>query len=164
MQDNLMPFNEVISFATPAAHAQIQGNSSNKNLRGSVLFYQNPGGVVLCVEVFGLPIGTGLCGSRVFGFHIHEGRSCTGNAADPFADAGEHYNPNTCPHPEHAGDLPPLFGNNGYAWTAFATNRFTISEIIGRTIIIHGEPDDFSTQPDGDAGDKIACGIIVPTR
>lgn len=161
MQDNMMSFNELICLGTPAAYAQILGDSSNRDLRGLVLFFQNPGGVILCIEVFGLPIGEGLCGDKVFGLHIHEGRSCTGDATNPFAHAGEHYNPSNCPHPEHAGDLPPLFGNNGYAWTAFATNRFTVAEVIGRTIIIHSKPDDFTTQPSGDSGDIIACGKIL---
>ena len=71
-----------------------------------------------------------------------------------------HYNPNQCAHPYHAGDLPPLFGSNGYAFEAFLTDRFTVSEVIGRTVIIHSKPDDFSTQPSGNSGEKIACGEI----
>ncbi len=53
------------------------------------------------------------CGQRIFGFHIHEGTRCSGTSVDHFADAGSHYNPSNCPHPMHAGDLPPLFVNNG---------------------------------------------------
>ena len=65
-----------------------------------------------------------------------------------------------CEHPNHAGDLPPLFGNNGFALSLFLTNRFTVDEVIGRTIIIHDHPDDFTTQPSGNSGTKIACGVI----
>ncbi|MDD3035926.1 MAG: superoxide dismutase family protein [Candidatus Saccharimonadaceae bacterium] len=160
MSFDFMSLNEVICREIPVAYAPVQGNVSHSELRGNVLFYQIPGGLILCADVVGLPMGEGLCGSKIFGFHIHEGGSCTGNATDPFANVGGHYNPYSCPHPEHAGDLPPLFGNNGYAWTAFATNRFTLDEIIGRTIIIHNKPDDFTTQPSGNSGEKIACGII----
>ena len=75
------------------------------------------------------------------------GKHGTGTAADPFADAGMHLNPNNCPHPYHAGDMPPLFGVNGRALLIFATNRFRIPQIIGKTVIIHARPDDFVTQP-----------------
>ena len=101
------------------------------------------------------------CSGGVFGFHIHEGNACTGNENDPFANAGGHYNPTNCPHPYHAGDLPPLFSNNGYAFMSVLINKFTVNEIIGRTVIIHSQPDDFTTQPSGNSGKKIACGEII---
>ncbi|NLA87346.1 MAG: superoxide dismutase family protein, partial [Clostridiales bacterium] len=117
-------------------------------------------GVLLSVEVAGLPKGGDGCSSRVFGFHIHEGESCTGNAHDPFSHVKGHFNPNNCRHPHHAGDLPPLFEMQGRAFMIFLTDRFTVSDIVGKTIIIHASPDDFTTQPSGNAGDKIACGVI----
>jgi len=87
--------------------------------------------------------------------------SCTGNDTDPFADAKMHYNNGTCSeHPYHTRDIPPLFGNNGFAYMPFFTNKFSISEIIGKFIIIHDSVDDFITQPSGNSGQKIACGII----
>lgn len=64
------------------------------------------------------------------------------------------------PHPDHAGDLLPLMGNQGYAWSAFYDKRFTLDEIIGRSVIIHSGRDDFSSQPSGDSGTKIGCGTI----
>lgn len=147
----------------PTARAKITGSVYYPNISGWAIFYQVRGGVLLVVEVNGLPTGGKLCPSSVFGFHIHEGSQCTGTAADPFANTGSHYNPNHCPHPEHAGDLPPLFGNQGYAYMALFTSRFSVEEIIGRTIIIHDSPDDFKTQPSGNAGEKIACGQILRT-
>ena len=69
-----------------------------------------------------------------------------------------------CPHPFHAGDFPPLLENNGYAYSKFLTNKFKISEIIGKVIIIHDLPDDFTTQPSGNSGTKIACGVIYNKR
>jgi len=71
-----------------------------------------------------------------------------------------HYNPDNLPHPYHSGDMPPLFGNDGTAFSVFLTNRFKIDEIIGRTVVIHAQPDDFTSQPSGNSGEKIACGII----
>lgn len=79
---------------------------------------------------------------------------------NPFADVMTHYDPNGCGHLYHAGDLLPLFGNDGLAFCAFLTNRFPVDEVIGRTVIVHDHPDDFTTQPSGNSGTKIACGVI----
>lgn len=145
----------------PAAQAMVAGGPGHQNLKGKVSFYPVKNGVVLTARVEGLPQGTEHCASNIFGFHIHEGSVCAGNSEDPFADAGEHYNPKRCPHPAHAGDLPPLFGNKGFAFLAFFTDRFTIEEVLGRTVIIHAHPDNFTSQPAGDSGGKIACGKIM---
>ena len=95
--------------------------------------------------------------NNIFAFHIHEGETCDNN----FQDTGGHYNPFEEKHPNHVGDMPPLFSNNGDAWQIFFTQRFNIKEIIGRVIVIHEDVDDFKTQPSGDSGQKIACGKIV---
>lgn len=145
----------------PEAQAVIKGSPSYSEINGNVYFYQLSSGVLLLAEIQGLPQVVGPCPPNIFGFHIHSGNSCTGNASDPFADTGSHYNPHNCPHPAHAGDLPPLFGNHGYAFMSVFTDRFTVNEIIGRTIVIHMMPDDFTTQPSGNSGSKIACGQII---
>lgn len=144
----------------PHASAFIRGSQDFPTINGIAHFYQTNMGVLVVTEITGLPTSENRCESPVFGFHIHNGMSCTGTDADPFANAGTHYEPYSCPHPHHAGDLPPLFGNNGYAFLAFFTNRFHVSEVLGRTIVIHSKPDDFTTQPAGNSGDKIACGVI----
>ncbi|MBR1779926.1 MAG: superoxide dismutase family protein [Oscillospiraceae bacterium] len=147
----------------PDARAILAGDEDCPNIRGTVRFYQTNLGVLAAAEVFGLPVGRERCAEDIFAFHIHGGGSCTGNREDPFADAGTHYNPENCPHPAHAGDMPPLFANrDGYAFQVFLTDRFQVREILGRTVIIHADPDDFTTQPGGNAGRKIACGEIRP--
>ena len=88
------------------------------------------------------------------------GISCTGNSNDEFANAKAHYNPQNCPHPYHAGDLPPLVENNGYSYMSVFLNKFKVKDVIGKVIIIHDMPDDFTTQPSGNPGTKIACGEI----
>ncbi len=146
------------------AYAEVRGSVEYPLLRGRVMFYQTPQGVLVVADVSGLPFGTGPCAGRIFGFHIHEGSSCLESSGDePFPGTLSHYNPGGCPHPNHAGDLPPLFGNQGHAFSAVLTNRFRIQEIIGRTVVIHDHPDDFRTQPTGDSGTKIACGVIRHT-
>lgn len=165
----------------PHATAMVRGSRGYPDISGRVKFYQMRSGVLVAAEVFGLPLVESmqppmpgsvqppmagkmqrpLCPNAVFGFHIHSGSQCSGDEEDPFANALEHYNPRNCMHPAHAGDMPPLFGNNGYAFQIFLTDRFTVNEIIGKTVIIHSEPDDFTSQPGGNAGDRIACGQIM---
>lgn len=152
-------FNSLYS-STPLAHAVIRGSSSYPDIIGNVMFYQQGQGTIVLAEVFGLPSGSEPCGNQVFGFHIHGGKSCTGTPDNPFADANGHYDSHNCPHPEHQGDMPPLFGNNGFAFMTFYTERFSAYEIIGKTIIVHAAPDDFTTQPSGNSGKMIACGEI----
>lgn len=147
----------------PQAEARIAGSESFPDITGTVRFYQTNEGVIVCAEISGLPHDGQPCHQRVFGFHIHSGTGCSGNMDDPFADAMSHYDKNGCEHPFHAGDMPPLFGNDGLAVSAFLTGRFLADEVIGRTVIIHDHPDDFTTQPSGKSGTKIACGVIERT-
>ncbi len=136
----------------PAAVAILHGGPDSRYLQGTVRFYQRRGAVLVVAEVSGLPRYGGF-----FGFHIHEGSACTGT---DFAGTGGHFNPTRMIHPNHTGDLPPLLGNNGSAYMAVETDRFAIRDVIGRTVVIHSDPDDFHTQPAGNAGRKIACGVI----
>lgn len=145
----------------PDAAACIKGSQQHPCINGSVRFYQMSQGVLVAAELHGLPDADAPARSGVFGFHIHSGKCCTGTAADPFADAKMHYNPDNLNHPYHAGDLPPLFSNCGHALCIFLTNRFPLNEIIGRTVIVHSKPDDFTTQPSGNSGEKLACGQII---
>jgi Cu-Zn family superoxide dismutase len=160
MFKNSFNSNRVIAANKPDAVAFIKGGINNRALHGVVTFTQRPNGVIVTSEIFNLPKNESY-NSAILAFHIHEGTKCSGNADDEFADAGAHYNPYHYPHPYHAGDLLPLFSNNGYAWSSFLTNRFNVNEIIGRTVIIHSNPDDFTTQPSGNSGSKIACGKII---
>lgn len=149
-----------VLYGRPQAVARVAGGEGNPDLSGTVRFYQTKEGVIVCAEIRGLPYDPLPCHGRVFGFHIHKGTDCTGNMDDPFANAMSHYDPSGCEHPYHAGDLPPLFGNGGFALSVFLTNRFSVREVIGKTVIIHDHPDDFTTQPSGNSGTKIACGVI----
>lgn len=141
----------------PDAAALVRGGGNHADIRGKVLFYQTDCGVLVLAEVDCLPES----GSQIFGFHIHSGSNCCGTPQEPFADALGHYNPCEKEHPCHAGDMPPLFGNCGHAFMVFLTNRFCVKDIIGRTVIIHAKPDDFTTQPSGNSGEMIACGEIM---
>lgn len=151
---------DVISRQKPDAKADIRGSAAYPDVIGKANFFQTKDGMLICAEVMGLPTNREPCAAGVFGFHIHEGKTCTGTTEDPFADTKGHDNPYGCKHPYHAGDLPPLFETNGHAFMVVLTGRLTISDIIGKTIVIHSAPDDFTTQPSGNSGRKIACGMI----
>ncbi|MBQ3180666.1 MAG: superoxide dismutase family protein [Firmicutes bacterium] len=138
-----------------AAAAAISGDSIS-SIHGSVRFFPCPEGVMVLADIFGLPEANP---TGIFALHIHSGGDCSGTN---FADSGMHYDPANMPHPRHAGDLPPLLSCHGHALMGVLTCRFTIDEIIGRTVIIHSQPDDFTSQPAGNAGEKIACGVIRP--
>lgn len=142
------------------ARAEIHGGKKYPRIRGNVNFRQTNKGVLITSKIYNLPYEIGRCNKKIFGFHIHEGTECSGNNQDEFANAKSHYNPNNCVHPAHEGDMPSLFENKGYAYMTFLTDRFKLKDVIGKAIIIHSMPDDFTSQPSGNSGEKIACGII----
>lgn len=94
--------------------------------------------------------------SNFHAMHIHEHGDCT----IPFNRTGDHYNPTMQMHPYHAGDMVPLLENDGFAYQVFYDKRFSIDDIIGKSVIIHSKMDDFMTQPSGNSGNKIGCGVI----
>lgn len=150
-------FTDLLLRDHPDAAAWIKGNTQNPRLSGMVKFYHTTyGGVLVEAQIFGLPNAETPGSSNFYAMHIHE----SGDCSDNFDNTGMHYNPTNAEHPNHAGDMPPLFGNQGYAFSIFYDKRFTIQEIIGRAVIIHEKADDFTTQPSGNAGAKIGCGEI----
>ncbi len=155
-------FLNILNFNQPNAVAEITGSPDYPDLYGSVLFFQALNGTMILVQMIGLPCAEEVCSPRFLGFHIHEGSQCSGNAQDPFVDAGAHYNPYDCPHPEHSGDLPPLLISGGITWSVFYTSHIKVSEILNHTVVVHSMRDDFVTQPSGDSGKKIGCGTIQP--
>lgn len=150
-------FTQLLIRNHPGAIAWVNGNEQYPDLNGAVKFYHTTyGGVLVEAEIFGLPNISTPGSSSFYAMHIHE----SGDCSDHFSHTGLHYNPRNTLHPDHAGDMPPLLGNQGYAFSVFYDKRYTIREIIGRSVIIHEKPDDFTSQPAGNAGNKIACGTI----
>ena len=110
----------------------------------------------------------GLRPDQEHGFHIHEAGDCS--SGDGMSTKG-HFNPHGKPHgdpksPErHAGDLPSLKADKGgRAKIDVTTDIITVrpgpASIVGRGLIIHADPDDYKTQPTGNAGARIVCGVI----
>lgn len=154
-------FSFLLNNNIPQAMAWITGETVTPGLSGLVKFYETVyGGILVEAEIFNLPNVRVQGSTNFYAMHIHENGDCSNN----FNNTGEHFNPNGSCHPYHAGDFPPLLGNQGYAWSAFYDKRFSIADIMGRSVVIHAHADDFTSQPSGNSGEKIGCGIIRPVR
>jgi superoxide dismutase, Cu-Zn family len=135
--------------------------TEGSEVSGTVIFSNTEVGVTVSANVEGLPP------TSAHGFHIHEFGDCS--AADA-SSAGDHFNPDDQPHgaPDsvrrHAGDLGNLLSNGvGVAETIVIDSVLSLSEentILGRSVVVHADADDLKTQPAGDAGDRLACGVI----
>jgi Cu-Zn family superoxide dismutase len=141
------------------AVAVLQSAAGGK-VSGTVHFRRKPDGVHVQGTLSGLPEGA-------HGFHVHEFGDCS---APDFTSAGSHFNPTGMPHgartddKRHEGDLGNIEAGAGgtvmldYTDThlSFEGNR----SILGRGVIVHEKADDFKTQPTGNAGARLACGVI----
>ena len=145
----------------PSASAELLPTKGNVTA-GSVLFKQVGSKVLVTAEV------KGLKPNAEHGFHIHEKGDCS--SGDGMSTGG-HFNPTTQAHGEHgvgshhAGDLPSLKADaNGVAKLTFESSTVSIgseaSNIVGRGLIVHRDPDDYKTQPTGNAGPRLACAVI----
>ena len=145
------------------ATAQLQPTKGHKTF-GEATFEEVDGKVQVVIYVQGLKPG------QEHGLHIHEAGDCS--SGDGMSTKG-HFNPFGKPHahagtPErHAGDLPSLkAGKDGRAKVDALLDVITVAagpaSVVGRGLIVHADPDDFKTQPTGNAGARIACGVIRP--
>lgn len=147
--------NQYFPITPPVARAALRGDATHPDIMGEVLFSPYGKGTFVTIRAVGLPP------SSFLGLHIHTNGDCTSGGDVSFSGAGGHYNPQDLPHPQHAGDLPPLLtSTEGTAFMAVYTDRFRPADVIGRSVIIHAMPDDFRSQPAGDSGMRIACGVI----
>jgi Cu-Zn family superoxide dismutase len=147
----------------PSATAVLD-STKNNTAAGKAEFVQKGDKVMVTVKVTGLSPGQ-------HGFHIHEKGDCSSGDS---MSAGGHFNPTNKPHGDplaadhHTGDLPMLAADaSGNASATFELAGMTIgsgaTDIVGRGLIIHKDPDDFKTQPTGNSGARVACGVITRT-
>jgi Cu-Zn family superoxide dismutase len=145
----------------PRAFAHLEPTRGHK-VSGAVHFYQVDGRVRVVAKVSGLVPG------REHGFHIHEAGDCS--SGDGMSAKG-HFNPFGRLHghfsgaERHAGDLPALKADaDGFGGLEIELDQITVTagpaSIVGRSVIVHADPDDYRTQPTGNAGARIACGVI----
>ena len=145
----------------PTAKAALQP-SQGSSVKGSATFTQQGDKVEVVASV------TGLNPNQEHGFHIHEKGDCSSGDG---MSAGGHFNPlgKAHAHPStpdrHAGDMPALRADDyGNASFSAKLDVITVSDgptgIIGRGVIVHAQADDYKTQPTGNAGARLACGVI----
>jgi Cu-Zn family superoxide dismutase len=130
---------------------------------GDIDLTQGPGGVLLRLSLKGIPAGE-------HAFHVH----AVGKCEPPFESAGGHFNPTNKKHGMmadhgHAGDMPNLHVPQGGELKVEVLNTAitlekgkpnSVFDSDGSSIVIHAGADDYKTDPDGKAGERIACGVI----
>ncbi|MDZ7592634.1 MAG: superoxide dismutase family protein [Rubrivivax sp.] len=141
-----------------ASLSPTQGNQ----VHGRVMFHQMDGQLMVHARI------TGLKPNAELGFHVHEVGSC---ASTDGSSAGGHFNPDGKPHgppgaAHHAGDMPALKSDaQGLADQKFMLTGPTLGtgplSVVNRSVIVHAQPDDYTTQPTGNSGARIACGVIA---
>jgi Cu-Zn family superoxide dismutase len=136
--------------------------SEGQTAKGTVHFQdQDDGSVVVVVDLTGVPQGE-------HGFHIHEKGDCGNNGQN----AGPHFDPTHMVHgapdaqSHHAGDFGNVTaGANGEVHARLTSHVVTVKEgassVIGHAVVLHGNPDDLVSQPAGNAGPRIACGVVT---
>jgi Cu-Zn family superoxide dismutase len=149
------------STSSPAARAALAPTAGNQT-SGEVRFEPRGDEVRVVAKVSGLAPGG-------HGFHIHEKGDC--RAPDAMSAAG-HFNPTGKPHGDparadhHGGDMPMLVADAaGIATLDVAIDTVTIgggaTDLVGRAVIVHKDADDYRTQPTGNSGARVACGVIA---
>lgn len=146
------------------ATAQLQPTKGSKTVGEATFEDLGNGRVRVVAIVHGLKPGS------EHGFHIHEAGDCS--SPDAMSAKG-HFNPLGKPHgnpargEHHAGDLPALKADkSGAAKLDTEVSGITVSSgqtgIVGRGLVVHADPDDYKTQPTGNSGARLACGVIQP--
>jgi Cu-Zn family superoxide dismutase len=159
-----LPYVPYVTPPPPAAVARLADGSGR--VVGNAVLSQDGGGVRILLDVNGLPPGDKAV-------HIHEVGRCD---APSFESAGAHFNPTKAEHGTanprgpHAGDLPDITVNaEGRGHLEVTAKRVSLEkgaasllDLDGSAIVVHERADDKRTDPAGDSGARIACGVIVP--
>ncbi len=146
--------------AGPSATAELSPTQGN-TARGTITFTQSGDRVKVVASLSGLPAGP-------HGLHVHEKGDCS---APDGMSAGGHFNPLGKPHghyessERHAGDMPSIVADAaGNATLTVTLDTIAVgtgpADIVGKSVIVHKDPDDYKTQPTGNSGARIACGVI----
>ncbi len=144
----------------PAKAVALLKPAAGSSVEGEVTFTNATGGTRVVVALKGLSPGK-------HGFHVHEFGDCS---APDFSSAGGHFNPSGDPHAapkdaaRHAGDLGNVEADaSGVARLDYVDAKLAFegpTSVLGRGVIVHASPDDLKTQPTGNAGGRLACGVV----
>lgn len=147
----------------PAQATATLAPASGSQVRGELMISADQEGVHITGVV------TGLEPNSEHGFHIHEKGDCS---APDASSAGAHFNPGNAPHghpdspAKHAGDMLNIRANaDGVAKVDVHARGATLrtgepTDVMNKAIVVHAKPDDYKSQPSGNSGDRIACGVI----
>jgi Cu-Zn family superoxide dismutase len=151
--------------AQESATVTLQGAPEDTDFKGTITLTPEGDGVRVVAHL------EGVDQNGQHGFHVHETGDCSHGEGDKhFTSAGGHFNPtgaeHACPptEPRHAGDLGNIEVTNGTGHLETSTNLLSLtgtSSVVGKAIILHAKADDCKTQPTGDAGDRLACGVVT---
>jgi Cu-Zn family superoxide dismutase len=146
--------------APPTKAVAVIRGAAGDSIEGTVTFSQAAGGTRVQAHVSGLTPGT-------HGFHVHEYGDCS---AKDFASAGGHFNPAGDPHADpkaekrHAGDMGNIEASKaGVGELDYVDPKLKFDgadSVLGRGVIVHANADDLKTQPTGNAGGRVACGVV----
>lgn len=164
--DAAPPATPPLTSTAPAAVSTAQAllmPTQGRTAGGEISFQSEESGLRITGRV------TGLTASATHGFHIHEIGDCS---APDASSAGGHFNPTSLPHgqvgadPHHAGDMPNLQADaQGEVAVDLLLPSLEIGssgprDVLGRAVVVHEQADDYATQPAGNSGARIACGVI----
>jgi superoxide dismutase, Cu-Zn family len=157
---SILAFGSAVSAAPGRKAVAVLKSADGAGVAGTIGFAAVEGGVRVSGRVTGLTPGS-------HGFHVHEKGDCS--AAD-FTSAGGHFNPSGDPHAgptdakRHAGDMGNIEADkDGVAEINYLDAKLSFEgaeSLVGRGVIVHAKPDDLKTQPTGNAGGRVACGVI----
>ena len=139
----------------------LTGAPTDTDFAGTVSVHAEGTGIHIVADVAGVDT------DGLHGIHVHENGQCDHAGADGkhFSTAGGHFNPtgteHACPptEPRHAGDLGNIQVTGGKGHAEITTSNLTIDQLQGKAIILHAGEDDCKTQPTGNSGDRLACGV-----
>jgi superoxide dismutase, Cu-Zn family len=151
--------------ALATATASLQGAPEDTDFQGTVTITPEGAGVKIVADL------SGVDKDGPHGFHLHQTGECTHGEGDKhFTSAGGHFNPTNADHacpptePRHAGDFGNIEVANGTGHLEITTDSLSLSgdnTVVGKAFILHAKGDDCKTQPTGDAGDRLACGVVT---
>ena len=147
--------------AAPSAQATLAPTKGH-TAHGTVTFTQDGDKVAVDADIAGLTPGA-------HGFHVHANGDCSApdaTSAGGHFDPGHHHHGDPSGHEHHEGDLPMLHADaDGHARLHVEMPLLSLEsgpdDIVGKAVIVHEHADDFSTQPTGNAGARVACGVIM---